>query len=287
MNKVAILPMYVENEIEKQKDEMFRKHNLFESFPNALLREDVLDLLDMFCTVVYYPLDNETNNGFHVTNIPFANGERKNFVYINTAQTMEKQVFTAAHELGHIWNIDSTVISQLDLDDTPDIREMIINRFAASLLIPKEIFVKSAKKAIDEFREEDGRIRIGHFLRSIVTLMNLFFVPMKSIVLRLFELEMIPMSTAELLLGYTKIPLNDLEQYINSLIAELGYIKFQQASRKKWISGLVELLDAAEKSEMVQQRKIDRIRELFDLKPSPSIITQINDVLPIPAQEEN
>lgn len=148
-------------------------------------------------------------------------------------------------------------------------------------------FAKSAKKAIDEFREEDGRIRIGNFLRAIVTLMNLFFVPMKAIVLRLFELDMIPTSTTELLLGNTKISASDLEQYIDTLIAELGYVKFQQASRKKWISGLVDLLDAAEKSERVPQRKINRIRELFDLKPSSSIISQIDDVLPISAQEDN
>ena len=57
-----------------------------------MLREDVLDLLDKFCTVVYFPLENEENNGFHMTGIPLADGSKHNFVFINTAQTISWQV---------------------------------------------------------------------------------------------------------------------------------------------------------------------------------------------------
>jgi len=87
-------------------------------FPNQLLREDVLDLLDMYCTVIYYPLENESNNGFHITGIPHKNGEEQHFVYINTSQTIEKQIFTAAHELGHIWEVDSYVLEHLSDENT-------------------------------------------------------------------------------------------------------------------------------------------------------------------------
>ena len=78
-------------------------------FPNKLLREDVLDLLEDYCKVVYYPLEKEANNGFHVADIPDKDGNPLTFVFINTAQTLEKQIFTAAHELGHIWRVDDYV----------------------------------------------------------------------------------------------------------------------------------------------------------------------------------
>lgn len=72
---------------------------LITKFPNPILRSDVLELLDVYCTVVYYPKENESNNGFHVTGILDRLGNEKHFVYINTNQTIDKQIFTAAHEL--------------------------------------------------------------------------------------------------------------------------------------------------------------------------------------------
>lgn len=44
-------------------------------FPNQVLRDDVLELLNRYCTVVYYPLEDENNNGFHITDIPDKNGK--------------------------------------------------------------------------------------------------------------------------------------------------------------------------------------------------------------------
>ena len=102
MNDYSILPNQVETCIQQLIKQKFQEENLQSIFPNRLLREDVLDLLDRYCTVVYYPLENEENNGFRVKDIPFANGSCHDFVFINTAQTLEKHVFTAAHELGHI-----------------------------------------------------------------------------------------------------------------------------------------------------------------------------------------
>lgn len=54
--------------------------NIRVAFPNALLREDVLELLDRYCTVVYYPLYNESNNGFHI-NLPQSDGDKCHFCF--------------------------------------------------------------------------------------------------------------------------------------------------------------------------------------------------------------
>ena len=271
MSKVSVLSMAVEHSIQKCIKQVFNDKNLNEIFPNTLLREDVLDLLDLFCTVVYYPLENEENNGFHITDVPFIDGSKQSFVFINTAQTMEKQVFTAAHELGHIWKVDDFVIHDLGLEDTPKCREMIINRFAAVLLIPADIFHKSVIACLNDYADSGKTITIINLLKVIVILMNQFFVPMKAIVLRLVELNFFLPDVADNLLGNAVLSKEEIDRCIQEFISEFGYIKFQKPSMKKWIEGLSEKLDIAEKNRLVPQEKIDHLREQFGLKPFSSI----------------
>ena len=65
MNDFTILSNQVETCIQELIDQTFQNEDLRNIFPNRLLREDVLDLLDRYCTVVYYPLEEEErNNGF-------------------------------------------------------------------------------------------------------------------------------------------------------------------------------------------------------------------------------
>ena len=79
-------------------------------FPIPCLRDDVFEVLNRYCTVIYYPSEDSSNRGFHVKEYLIHNGKEQNFVFINTSQTLEKQVFTAAHELGHIWQIDKDIL---------------------------------------------------------------------------------------------------------------------------------------------------------------------------------
>ena len=55
MNDFTILSNQVETCIQELIDQTFQNEDLRNIFPNRLLREDVLDLLDRYCTVVYYP----------------------------------------------------------------------------------------------------------------------------------------------------------------------------------------------------------------------------------------
>ena len=57
MNDFTILSNQVETCIQELIDQTFQNEDLRNIFPNRLLREDVLDLLDRYCTVVYYPLE--------------------------------------------------------------------------------------------------------------------------------------------------------------------------------------------------------------------------------------
>ena len=66
---------------------------------NDPVKEGVFNILEEKCTVIYYPFPEENNRGFHLKKV--VENELKDFVYINTGKTIEQQVFTAAHEMGH------------------------------------------------------------------------------------------------------------------------------------------------------------------------------------------
>ena len=260
--------------IEKKMDD----HKLKTQFPNELLRQDVLDLLDMFSTVVYYPLDDDDNNGFHIKNMPVRNPQDKDFVYINTAQTKDKQIFTAAHELGHIWEADDYVISELKLDADRDKKESIINRFAAVLLMPEDSFVQITYEEYKKIADYSNKISLSDFIKLCVILMNHFFTPFKSVVNRFVELGILSIETADLLKQ------DFLKKHIDFYINELGYTKLSEKDRRKWINGLPELLNTAEKNNLVAPSKLDALRKAFEIEPPVDIEPQ-NQYLPLKTQE--
>ena len=286
MSEIFVLPFEIEETIKSFIDEKFEKDNLLVHFQNPLLREDMLELLDKYCTVVYYPIENEVNNGFRLKDMPFANGTYQDFVFINTAQTMEKQVFTAAHELGHIWNVDEIVIKAHNLTDTPDMREHIINRFAAVLLMPAQQFGVSVQTGLKTLGENETRtITYVNLLRMIVVLMNQFFAPMKAVVLRLIELKFFRNNVASVLFGYDTIPAEVFANRICELCVEYGYTNLLKPTNKKWIEGLAQKLDIAEKNKLVSQNKIMVMREKFGLSPTASAAPGLNDVISLDTQE--
>lgn len=286
MGEIRILPFSVENTLKRFINSKFEKDNLQDVFPNALLREDVLELLDRYCTVIYYPLPEETNNGFRIKCVPFADGTQSDFVYINTAQTMEKQVFTAAHELGHIWNVDDIIIKEMDLDDSLETRELIINRFAAVLLMPSDKFAKSVRNGLTEYGDDKSNtITYVNLLKLIVNLMNQFFVPMKSVALRLVELGIFNIDVANMILGHDAIPEAAFVELAHRYIVEFGYVKLLNPSNKKWIEGLAKKLDIAEENGLVPISKINLMRENFGLKDITSAGPEMNESISLHNQE--
>ena len=70
MEDITMLPEEIVAAIIECKNKKWEEDQLQTEFPNLLLREDVLELLDRYCTVIYYPLlDEKENNGFHITGI--------------------------------------------------------------------------------------------------------------------------------------------------------------------------------------------------------------------------
>lgn len=235
-------------------------------FPNQLLREDVLDLLEDYCKVVYYPLEKEANNGFHIADIPDKNGNLLTFVFINTAQTLEKQIFTAAHELGHIWRVDDYVAEKCNEKVDEELSEKIMNQFAAELLIPEEVFQELYNREYDSLKEETGKITLANMLKVIVSLMNQFCVPEKAIVMRCFELHKISAKSKDIILGETEEAKRAIDQRIKEIIRDNGYIKFQNPTNKKYITDYPVLLEQAGRLGTIAQDKIDNIRKTFEME---------------------
>lgn len=257
---------------------------LKERYINQLLREDILALLDRYCTVVYYPIDDKKNNGFHVS---YPDGEQSiDIVYINTNQTKEKQIFTAAHELGHIWKLDRHIQEALGIQLSYDQQEQVMNRFAAELLMPSGPCAAFVSRRNREFLLENGTMKAVDLLRTIVAVMNEYFVPYKAVVLRLFELNILPDESAKILLeGNDDLPFDAVQQFVENTAKEEGYSRLFQVDKRKWIEGLKELLDEADQGGGIAEYRIECIRKRFGLD-LPDSGAALQNLVPIEKEEE-
>lgn len=249
-------------EFKDNKLDELKKEGLF---LNTVLREDILPLLDRYCTVVYYPIEDCENNGFHKTYL--VNGEKKHFVYINTNQTREKQIFTAAHELGHVWKLDDYFNEILNEEYSFELGERIMNRFAAELLMPKELFLSFLKNQITKAGNKES-VTVGEMVQIITAIMNEFFAPYKAVLYRLYELDCIPEDAARLLWGeFPYVTRDAIEDYSKKYALEQGYNRLYQPDGRKLIDHLKNNLEKARRSGKLPDEWILEFYHRFELDP--------------------
>ena len=125
------------------------------------------------------------------------------FVMINSAIPLSKQIFAAAHELYHIYCyfeeknftlLQSGSILESDVidDEAKELEDMEANAFAALLLAPK-----------DRLEEQSDVYNLSYknaSVQVVLKIMDIFAIPYKAAVLRLFEEEKIDIKTAKKLL---------------------------------------------------------------------------------------
>ena len=245
-------------------------------YSEVLLRDGIFALLEKYCTVLYYPQKNEDNDGCHVKRL--VNNKIVNFVFINTHKSIEKQVFTAAHELGHILDLSNYLKS-----NCPDFKietdEIAMNKFAALLLMPEDGFTKELQNNLKDYSTEDEKITLDGLIKLSLYLMDFFFVPFKSVIIRMFELGYLSQDIAEDIIK-DKATLKRINDYIKTL----GYKRLGIRSNKKSIKDFAELLDRAEKLEAFSFSKINSIRKKMDLPDikSESLSTTIQICEPKP-----
>ena len=90
---------------------------------------------------------------------------------------------------------------------------------------------------------------------------------------------------AETLLNEEIIPPEFLEKLVQNFINEFGYVKLKNPSHKKWIEGLAEKLDIAEKNHLLSENKIRQMRERFGLTTAAEVSPEMNQSLSLESRE--
>ena len=158
-----------------------------------VIGEEVFKILEQAALLILYPIDDDELCGF------VCKKDDRIFAFVNSAIPLEKQIFAAAHELYHIWYDESALVTgEMVKSDTLEIDlngiETKANRFAAMFLVQKQLINEELSNlSIDKAEQLD----VSH----IVRLMDLFGVPYKTIVRRLFEIAFIDRRQCEELLG--------------------------------------------------------------------------------------
>ena len=225
----------------------------------------IFDVLESRCSVMYYPIEDaqEHNAAFLLSDIPMRDGSMKNVVFINTFQTTEKQVFSAAHELGHLLRIPEV----LGVSGDEELEERVVNRFAAELLMPADLVRPYAIERIDKVPgfQETRTIKLGDLLKVIAAVMDYCSVPYNAAVIRMVELEILKEEHGRLLVdGSEQKSLDAIKGTLQNIISETQYQGLQVRSMRRGIAGLAELLNRADETALYSE-KIASLRRKFAL----------------------
>lgn len=225
---------------------------------NEVIRDDVFAILKSECIVLYYALDDSKIEGCHV--IKPLNGKMEQFVFINTTKAVQEQTWTAAHELGHVWKVDSYVKEKLNQHSLDS--EDLVNRFAAELLLPMDIFKKELEGKLKEYGYRGPQMSENMMVRLVTYLMNYFCTPYKAIIRRFIELGYVEEnSEARFLAGFEK----QIDLY-KRLIVENQYTRLETVNRAYSMGSMEQGICILEENEIYSDKKIERLRQMFHLE---------------------
>ncbi len=239
---------------------------------NDIIGTQIFQILSLHARVIYYPLGKESVWGF--TRIKGARGggqSQKPFVVINSSIPIDCQVFAAAHELYHIWEDDKVdVVPAYVMDDeTGDRNELKANRFAAEFLVEEELLIKELRTY--------GIASDNVSLKDILILSELFCVPYRTMVKRLFEIGFITKTDRNRFL-------NASEQEV--MIARKRYaLSIPQGDEKIAIDNLTELAVDAYENKRITFEKLEYLLDISNLKPVDVGIAE-SENNPFPSDDE-
>lgn len=227
-----------------------------EKIVNNVIRDDVFSILEKKCTVLYFPLEDDID-GFHT--IKNVNGEEEDFVFINSNKKTEKQIFIAAHELGHLVKVFS-VISPENLAEGEN-EEDVVNRFAAELLMPEMTFKQTVIEKLSELDYDGEKISYSNLARLTAFLMSFFYVPLKSVLFRYYEIGRIEFDMVEKL--YADKVFND---YLEQMIIEGGYTRLNKIPGTRSIKDLPYLLKTIKEKHVFSENHTQVLKDAFLIK---------------------
>ena len=243
---------------------------------NRIIEEEIFKIIEMNSKTLYYPTKDDDICG------AVYKSKKYKISYINTYIPLEKQVFAAAHELYHILysEVDNNeLISSNILDErlpTNKINkeDLKANRFAAEILVPKEVLINEID--IRDIKENSIDIR------EIIELMDIFLVPYKTIIRRLYEIEYI---TKEKYINLLNQEDRNEESGIMLWQKRLGLCKrnnqrTNEIKLDKLIDNALKLYD----KKQITYEKLEFLLKLANLKPSEFNIYE--DKFESPSEEE-
>ena len=243
---------------------------------NRIIKEEIFKIIEMNSKTLYYPTKDDDICG------AVYKSKKYKISYINTYIPLEKQVFAAAHELYHILysEVDNNeLISSNILDErlpTNKINkeDLKANRFAAEILVHKEVLINEID--IRDIKENSIDIR------EIIELMDIFLVPYKTIIRRLYEIEYI---TKEKYINLLNQEDRNEESGIMLWQKRLGLCKrnnqrTNEIKLDKLIDNALKLYD----KKQITYEKLEFLLKLANLKPSEFNIYE--DKFESPSEEE-
>lgn len=221
---------------------------------NRIIRDDVFAVLEEECTVLYYSLE-DSIEGCHI--VKPVNHKMQQFVFINTSKTVQEQVWTAAHELGHVWEVDKYV--RKCYPENSDDTETLVGRFAAELLMPDNITREEISSKLDEYHYKGTQMEVSMMMELIAYLMNFFCVPYKAIVYRFIELGYILEKAKDEFFVY------ETSEELGQAIRENQYTRLNQKAESWSISNIQNEIRLLEEEELMSEKQIEYLRKVFRL----------------------
>ena len=250
---------------------------------NRDVQDDIFSLLKNECKILYYPINDAKLWAFYQID-RYPDGTPRKFVFINTNLPYEKQLFAAAHELAHIWQIanDSSeiLISSSDDEDPlskdevnsdmPSKKELIANRFAAEFLMDADTVKKLYAELVAKETKHPTELRQ---IALILVLMDHYIAPYKMTVLRLAELKLISSQDSKKFLGIPRVG----EQSIQTLQERLGLCKRNSMiTRLKQFDNFIDLAIQDYQKELLTFSKLKQLLVMFDTTPETMGISDEN-----------
>lgn len=254
------------DEVAKKLREIIIKLKIENNIVNQIVREEVFNVLEKNADVLYYPLEDEENCGLHIKR--YINGEKKDFVYINTAKPYTEQVFAAAHELGHVWGVIERLGKEMQevLEYDENEKEAIINRFAAELLMPIDDFKITYLRHIEELRLEEDRVSLSEYVRVIVMQMNDYMSSYDAVKRRLRETGLIGEGVAKILEERDGV----IRELVDVYLKEYNTFINEPTGRKA-VPGLRDLIQRIEQEKLLDTYSIAKIKADFDMQDMPGM----------------
>ncbi|MCR4609772.1 MAG: ImmA/IrrE family metallo-endopeptidase [Eubacterium sp.] len=219
---------------------------------NEVIGRQIFNILSLYARVIFYPLGEKAPWGFtRISGMQSVGGSEKPFVVINTSIVVPCQVFAAAHELYHIWYKKKPDILPNNLLDEKgsDRDEKMANRFAAEFLVDEMVL----RQEIDAYNITDCNIK------AVLLLADLFVVPYRAMVKRLYETGYIDKNTEKKLLSE---PDESLKRYRKKYA-----FSFTDPDNRIAVDNLAELSVNAYESGLITYEKLEYLLDICGLTP--------------------